>query len=293
MSGAAIFVPETTARDAVLAMRRAFEAAGLETPDIDARFLLQDLLGVDGAKLLTEPDRPIGAAAPRLTDAMRRRVAREPVSRILGWREFFGLRFAISPDVLDPRPETETLVQLALDIGREQGWRQRAITFVDIGIGSGAIALALLAEWPLANGIGTDVSAAALAVARRNADSLGLSDRLELVEGRCLAGFQGRLDLVVSNPPYIETGEIERLADEVRLHDPRPALDGGADGLAVYREIATETRSLSGAVYVALEVGEGQAEAVTRIFRSVGAGKKRVASDLGGVTRAVALEIHC
>lgn len=293
MSGAAIFSRDTTARDAVSAMRRAFEAAGLETPDIDARFLVQDLLGVDGAKLLSEPDRPIGAAAPRLTDAIRRRLAREPVSRILGWREFFGRRYDITPDVLDPRPETETLVQLALDIGHEQGWDQRAITFIDIGVGSGAIALTLLAEWPFAIGIGTDVSAAALAVARRNADSLGLSDRLKLVEGRGLAGVRERLDLVVSNPPYIATGEIKRLADEVRLHDPMPALDGGADGLAVYREIATEARSLSGAVYVALEVGAGQAEAVTTIFRSVGAGQKRVASDLSSVARAVALEIHC
>ncbi|MFN0219441.1 MAG: peptide chain release factor N(5)-glutamine methyltransferase [Hyphomicrobium sp.] len=290
---AGIHLDETLGvRTALAALTRAFAAARLETPDIDARFLLQGVLGIDGARLHANPDAPLGSAAGAVRAAALRRLNREPVSRILGWREFYGRRFAITPDVLDPRPDTETLITLALDIARENGWRDRQIRFVDIGVGSGAIALTLLAEWPLARAVATDVSRAALEVTARNACVFGVEDRLTLVEARGLGGCEGAFELVVSNPPYLPTGDIERLDPEVRRYDPLLALDGGRDGVNVYREIANEIIALKFKTQIILEVGAGQADAVIEIFDGIGGTSPRTLRDIGGHVRAVALEIH-
>jgi release factor glutamine methyltransferase len=287
-----IFDPATPAKTALSGMSRAFRSNGAQSPDLDARFLLQDLLGVDGAQMLANPERPIGDAAGAINNAVRRRLAHEPVSRILGWREFYGRRFQITPDVLDPRPDTETLIGLALDIGHERGWASREITLFDIGAGSGAIIITLLAEWPLARGYASDVSRAALDVARENAESLGVANRLTLIEGRGLAGVAQPLDVVVSNPPYIPGPAIARLEPDVRNYDPMLALDGGPDGLDIYKEIANEIRSVRH-TQIILEVGDGQSSDVVEIFRAIGGARLRIATDLGGKPRAVALEIHC
>ncbi|MGQ0457396.1 MAG: peptide chain release factor N(5)-glutamine methyltransferase [Hyphomicrobium sp.] len=286
------FDASTGVRDASVILARAFRARGLPTPDVDARFLIQGLLGIDGARVIAEPHAPLAAAADALRVAALRRLQREPVARILGWREFYGRRFAITPDVLDPRPDTEALIALALEIGREKGWYRRAIRFADIGVGSGAIALTLLAEWPLASAVATDISPAALAVAGRNAEALGVAGRLTLQENRGIDGCESPFDLVLSNPPYIPTSEIAALDDDVRRFDPALALDGGPDGLAAYREIAAQISGLKHGVQVVLEVGADQTQKVLEIFERIGAVRSRTALDLGGHVRAVALEIH-
>jgi release factor glutamine methyltransferase len=273
-------------------MTRTFAAQGIESAASDARVLLRGLLGIDGAALITAPEQRLGDAATRIGDAVRRRIAHEPVSRILGVREFYGREFVVTPDVLDPRPDTETVVDLALEIVRSKDLQREAIRVADIGTGSGILIATLLAELPNARGIATDVSAAALTVARKNAERLGVAERASFVATQGLDGCAGPFDLVVSNPPYIPTGDIEGLDPEVRDYDPRLALDGGMDGLSVYRAIAEIARSGRGAMSLVVEVGAGQAPDVANIFGAAGWRYIGQKMDLGGHARAVALEIH-
>ncbi len=273
-------------------MTMLFRAAGFETADIDARFLAKGVLGLDGAALLKDPDRPLGARCVQLEEAVRRRLAHEPVSRILGSRDFYGRSFEITPDVLDPRADTETLVELVLEIADEKGWRERSIAIADIGTGSGILIVTLLAELPLAAGVATDVSGPALAVAKANARRYGVSGRIKFLETRGLGGTTGPYDLVVSNPPYIPTANIAGLSRDVRAFDPLLALDGGPDGLEIYREIANEISFLYQDAWIALEVGAGQADDVAAIFSKDAAQLWRQRRDLGGHTRAVAFEHH-
>jgi release factor glutamine methyltransferase len=286
------FTPDQTIGAALTAMTRAFAKIEIDSPQRDARFLVQSLLGLDGATLLTEPQRPLGSEAPRLTDAVRRRLAHEPVSRILGSREFYGRDFIVTPGVLDPRPDTETVIDLALDIIRDRGSAERALSIADIGTGSGILIATLLAELPTARGIATDLSPAALAVARKNSERLGVADRVTFTAAPGLAGYKGGLDLIVSNPPYIATNEIPGLEPSVRDYDPIVALDGGPDGLDVYREIAKDIVKLQSPAIVVLEIGEGQAPEVEKIFGSIKGVVLGERKDLGGHIRAVALEIH-
>ena len=286
------YSPEQTVGEVLGLMTRAFAEAGLESAQRDARFLLQGLLDLDGAALLTRSERPVGALAPLVSDAQRRRLAHEPVSRILGVREFYGRDFVITPDVLDPRPDTETVVDLALDVVRSHGLTDRAITIADIGTGSGILIATLLAELPKARGIATDISARALEVARQNARRLGVADRINFSATRGLGVVEGPLDLVVSNPPYIVSGEIPALEAAVRDFDPRIALDGGIDGLQIYREIAQNIVNLQHSPRLVLEVGAGQAADVETIFSADGWVLLDQRRDLGGHVRAVALEIH-
>lgn len=278
-------------------MTRAFEAANISSPAIDARFLLQGVLGWDATIVLRDGERPVGDGAYALTLAAQRRLAHEPVARILGQREFYGRPFRVTPDVLDPRPDTETLIDLVLDVVRGEPRFANRLTFADIGVGSGAIIATLLAELPHATGIGTDVSPAALAIAAQNAATLGVADRLTLVETGILTGIltstRAKIDIVVSNPPYIPSAEIAGLAVDVRAFDPHLALDGGLDGLDVYREIARDISALGRACWVCLELGAGQAADVEAIFAAIGGEVRLRRQDLGGHTRAVALEIHC
>lgn len=286
------FHPDQTLADAQAELTRALAEARMETPQRDARFLLQGLLGIDGAQLMSGSARILGAAAPLIEDAARRRIAHEPVSRILGRREFYGREFIITPDVLDPRPDTEAVVELALDLLKQRGLLGRELSIADIGTGSGILIVTLLAELPNARGIATDISPAALAVASRNAEAHGLADRVRFVATSSLDGCPGPFDLVVSNPPYISTGEIATLERDVKDYDPLLALDGGQDGLGIYRKIARNSLDLQRPFLTVLEVGATQADAVEGIFSAVGGqpvGRRR---DLGGHPRAVALEIH-
>ena len=288
--------PHDTVRTAVSALAGVFRAAGIEGPETDARYLAGGILGLDGADLIANPDRPLGDAAAALQDAMARRLAAEPVSRILNVRAFYGRDIVISPGVLDPRPDTETLIDVVLDLAAENGWHGRPLRIADIGTGSGAILLTLLAELPEASGVAIDISLPALDVAKANAERFGVAARVTFVHTQGLEDVVGPFDLIVSNPPYIPAADIAGLDASVRDFDPILALDGGPDGLTVYREIASQISRFSGPMWVVLEVGAGQAENVAALFsaRLGGAIKSgiRYRKDLGGHTRCVALQIQ-
>lgn len=284
--------PEQSVADALAAMTRAFTEGGLDSPRLDARFLLQGFLGFDGAQLLSASARPLGAAAEIVSKGANRRLAHEPVSRILGQREFYGRTFIVTPDVLDPRPDTEAVIELALDVINSSGLSGRPLSIADVGTGSGILISTLLAELPEASGVATDVSLAALDVARRNAERLGVADRIKFVATSGLSGCTGPVDLLISNPPYIRGEEISGLEREVKDFDPLLALDGGVDGLDVYREIARNVLELQCPLMLVVEVGSTQADAVEGLFAAVGAWPLARRLDLGGHTRAVAMEIH-
>jgi release factor glutamine methyltransferase len=286
------YSPKQTIGEVLRLMTRALAEGGIESAQHNARFLLQGLLGLDGVALLTRSEQSVGDLAPLVNDAQRRRLAHEPVSRILGVREFYGREFLVTPDVLDPRPDTETVVDLALDVVRSRGLMDRAITIADIGTGSGILIATLLAELPKARGIATDISPKALEVARQNARRHGVADRIIFSATRGLGAVDGPLDLVVSNPPYIASDEIPALEADVREYDPHVALDGGPDGLQIYREIAQNIVNLQHSPRLVLEVGAEQAADVQTIFAVEGWALVDQRKDLGGHVRAVALEIH-
>lgn len=235
--------------------------AGVPDPGRDARLLYRWASGMDGAALtagLSDPAAP--AEIARFDRAVDERMSRVPVAQITGRRAFWGRDFIVTPDVLDPRPETETLVALAL-----QG--PAPVRMLDLGTGTGCLLLTLLAEWPQATGIGIDVSTAALDVARRNAAALNLADRAELRHGDWLDGIDGQFDVVISNPPYIRESGIPGLAPEVRDHEPRMALTPGGDGLGAYRAMAAGlARVLAPGGRFFAEIGAGQADDVAAIF---------------------------
>lgn len=272
-------------------------AVGVETPARDARLLVAAAIGLDAADFLARPDRCISEAERRSIEALiKRRCAREPVSRILGVREFFGRSFALSPATLDPRPDSETLIEAALEIVDEEGWRWCPIRILDVGTGSGCLLVTLLAELPLATGVGTDVSAAAIETANSNAVSCGVGERATFARHDALNGIEGPFDLVICNPPYVPSSDIASLAPEVRDYDPLAALDGGGDGLDIYRRIIPDLRRLAASGWVVFEVGAGQADAVAKLLLQACSGPRRSEvrrrSDLGGHTRCVAMKIQ-
>ncbi len=281
--------------DAVWEISARLAEVGIETNRLDGRLLVEAATGCTQERLILEPARPLSAAeAGRLLDMVRRRREREPVTRILGERSFYGRRFLVTPDTLDPRPDTEALIDLALAITGEEGWRDRPIDILDIGTGTGCIALTLLAEMALARGLGTDLSAAALEVAKQNGELLGLSGRVRWQKARSLDGVSGRFDLVVANPPYVPSGEIAGLDRDVLHYDPLLALDGGVDGLDIYREIVSGSArgEVGNGAWFVVEVGAGQAAAVLALVErycgAMVASRQRTAVDLGGHTRCVA-----
>jgi len=268
----------------------ALARSGIENAGGDVRRLVAAVLDVSGAGLLSHPER---ALTPEemviLSGYMARRARREPVSRILGQREFYGRTFVISPATLDPRPDSETLVEAALAVAREESWEGRGgVSILDVGTGSGCLLLTLLCEMEGARGTGTDISAAALAAARDNADRLGVAQRASWLAADGLETVPGSFHMLICNPPYVRTGEIAHLEPEVRNFDPAAALDGGADGLAAYRALAPQLERVVPDGWIVLEVGYdqadnvalivadgvGQAVAETRVYRDV-AGKRR------------------
>ena len=273
-----------TVADALLRGRRFLVAADVDDAGLDARLLLEAATGLDHAGLIGEGGRHLTAAEGEAYDSLlARRGAHEPVSKILGRREFYGRTFAVTPDVLDPRPDTETLVSLALEQPLPAGGR-----LLDLGSGSGAIICTLLAEWPGVEGTAVDLSPAALDVTAENAGRLGVAGRLTLKQGRWFEPVSGLFDLIVSNPPYIPTGEIAGLQPDVRNHDPHLALDGGQDGLADYRAIAGEAGGyLAPSGRIILEIGAGQAPDVIQIFQNAGFRHGGGRQDLGGHLRAL------
>ena len=262
------------------------KAAGIDSPSIDARLLLEAAADVSRLDILTDPYRRLEASAQdRLDGYVARRLKREPVSRILGRKGFWKIMLSVTPQVLSPRPDTEAVLDVALKAFPEAA----PFEMLDLGVGSGAILLALLAERPAAKGLGTDVSEEALAVARDNAANLGLGGRAAFLRTDWTSGLSDdAFDLVVSNPPYIPSRDIEALDPEVRDHDPRLALDGGADGLDAYRILAPEIRRIlkPGGVF-AVEIGWDQAEAVKGLFETAGFADVKVVKDLAGRDRVV------
>jgi release factor glutamine methyltransferase len=275
------------ARDAARrSLARALAKGGIESAQIDARVLLCEALGIDHADLVRNPDCPLGPSAATVASFVARRLKREPVSRIIGHRDFWRARFKIGSAVLDPRHATEALIEAVLDYAARsprENWR-----ILDLGTGSGAILCSLLQSLPGSFGAGVDISRGACVIARYNLTALGLAQRGLIVQGDWTRALRGPFDVIVSNPPYVVRCEIAHLAPEVRDHDPRLALDGGEDGLAAYREIIPASRDLLAPVgLIALEVGAGQHPAVESLLTGAFGAPVKVRLDLDGCRRVV------
>jgi release factor glutamine methyltransferase len=287
-----IAAPSTV--DSVLRHHAAlFRQAGLDCAELDARLLLAEAMQHPGLSLGLHGELPVSAAAmARLEGMGARRLAGEPVDRILGRREFWGLDFILSPDTLVPRPDSETLVEYALDLLGNR--RAEPLTLLDLGTGSGCLLIALLHECRNATGIGLDVSHGALKAAQANAIAAGVGDRARWVSGNWGDALRLRADLVVSNPPYITTADIAGLAPEVRLHDPLRALDGGPDGLDAYYALATALpRMLKPGAYAVLELGSGQLGDVAALMTGAGLSIAGSRQDLAGHERVLAARAVC
>jgi release factor glutamine methyltransferase len=275
--------------EALQLIAQTFRAAGIDDADVDARVLAGHALHLDRARLVSQSDRVLEAREVNAISGLAaRRLKREPVSRILGRKEFWSLALAITPDVLVPRPETETVVEGALDFVVRNGLRMEKLRILDIGTGSGALLVALLNELPNATGIGTDISRAALEAAQINVAQFGFESRSSLIACDMAAGVQGQFDLVVSNPPYIARGQIASLAPEVRDYDPMMALDGGGDGLTAYRSISADAKRIlaqGGRLFV--EMGAGQEPAVRELFTNAGLVVGIARNDLAGTPRVL------
>ena len=268
---------------------QSFRTGGVEEAEADARVLIGHALHLDRARLIAQSDRILEAREVTVISALAtRRLRREPVSRIVGQKEFWSLPISVTPDVLVPRPETETVVEAALDFVIRSGLRLEKLRVLDIGTGSGVLLLALLNELKNAVGTGTDVNSAALDVARANAARCRLDSRCNFVVCNIATGVEGPFDLIVSNPPYIAHDEIETLAPEVRDYDPQVALDGGQDGLNAYRSIAADAKRIlapGGRLFV--ELGAGQDEQVRALFTKAGLSPGIPRKDLAGIPRVL------
>jgi len=279
---------ETTVKMALAAATAQLSAAGISQARREARLFVAAALDWDAARVIAFPDVGLPAEVSlRLQDMIARRSAREPVSRILGHREFWSLRFDLSPDTLDPRPDSETLIEATLAALDD---RERAYRVLDFGTGSGCLLLSLLSELPNAVGTGVDLSEGALDTARRNAAALGLAGRARFVCANWGEGLSGDCDVILANPPYIASVELGRLMPEVARYEPRLALDGGIDGLRAYRALALEiARMLAPHGIAVVEVGAGQAADATAILGEAGLALRAVRHDLSGVDRCLVL----
>lgn len=274
---------------ALRALRAALREAEIANADIDARLLLRRAAGLTALDLATRStDRLDDAAAARLAALAARRLAGEPVARILGEREFWGLPFSLGPDTLEPRPDTETVIETALRIIDEAGGRRKPWRLLDLGTGSGILLVSLLHELPQATGLGLDIAPGAVRIAAANARRNGVADRALFAVADWAAPVLGPFDLVLSNPPYIATADLAGLSREVLRHDPRRALDGGADGLGAYRAIAAFLPALLGESGTALfEIGFDQGDSVPRVLGAAGLRCEPPVPDLAGHPRVV------
>ncbi|TAL76487.1 MAG: peptide chain release factor N(5)-glutamine methyltransferase [Beijerinckiaceae bacterium] len=286
-----VFDPATPRQQVQRQLSDLLATAGSQAAMTEARMLLCAALHIDHADLLREGERPIGAHAERLADLIARRLKHEPVSRILGRREFWGLDFSVSPAVLDPRPDTETLVEAVLAaIGSRRDERLRVL---DLGTGSGALLCALLANFPGGFGLGVDVSEAACKIAAKNLAALGFAQRGQVVCGDWAEALRGSFDIIVSNPPYIAHAEIATLDPNVRDYDPHLALDGGDDGYAAYRALASVLPGLLAQDGVAvLELGIGQGPCVGKLLQAAGLVVMTTRRDLAGIERAIVAKMR-
>jgi len=273
---------DTALRDAAAML----SAAGIENPRLEARLLAAHVLDFSPAQVFARADQDMENACRAAFDAVvARRCAGEPIAHITGSREFWSLDFQVSAATLVPRPDTETVVELAMDLHR---MRTHPSTILDLGTGSGCILLALLTCFPEAMGTGVDVSAEACAVARENACKLGLENRTDIVNASWADSIASGFDLIVSNPPYIPSADIAGLAHDVRDHEPLAALDGGADGLDAYRALLPLCAvSLSYTGVLVVEIGIGQEADVTQLAIAAGLSPGPSRRDLAGVERAL------
>jgi release factor glutamine methyltransferase len=270
-------------------MAQAFKLAQIESAEADARLLIGEALRLGRAQLTLQADRLLEAREINVISALAaRRLRREPVARILGRKEFWSLELQVTPAVLVPRPETETLIETALDAATTRGLRLENLRLLDIGTGSGALLIALLKELPNATGVGTDISTEALDVARGNAARHDLDARCRFLASDVADGLEEKFDFILSNPPYIASGEIASLMPEVRDYDPKPALDGGNDGLDLYRRIAASALPiLAPGGRLIVELGAGQELAVSALFTKAGLAVIGARKDLAGIARAL------
>ncbi len=275
--------------EALRFVSQSFRLAQIETPDADARLLIGHALHLDRTQLIAQADRLLEAREVNEISALAaRRLRREPVSRILGRKEFWSLMLEVTPAVLVPRPDTETVIEAALDYVVRGGLRMEPLRVLDIGTGSGALLLALLSELPNALGTGTDISSAALEVARDNANRHCLAARCNFVCCNVAEALPGPFDLIVANPPYVARRDIATLAPVVRDYDPSIALDGGSDGLDFYRAIGSEAhRLLAAGGRLIVELGAGQKPAVRALFTKCGLEVCGARDDLAGIARAL------
>jgi release factor glutamine methyltransferase len=264
----------------------ALSAAGFAEPRRRARRVIAAALDLDPSVMLGHPERDLTPAeAGRLRVVLNRVLAHEPLSRILGRREFWGLDLALTADTLDPRPETETVVEA---VSRRFSDRTAPLSFLDLGTGSGAILLALLSEFPAARGLGIDVAAGAAQAARRNAAALGQAGRAHFIAGDWAGAIASRFDAIVANPPYIATAALAQLPPEVACWDPRRALDGGADGRAAYRRIAPDLgRLLVPHGFFVCEIGDGEQHEISAILAAAGLAVEAAETDLAGIARVL------
>ncbi|HEY7790288.1 MAG TPA: peptide chain release factor N(5)-glutamine methyltransferase [Vicinamibacterales bacterium] len=288
---------DNTLQQAIVRARERLVRAGIteRDADLDARLLARHVLGWDAARLLVALREPPPALFPAAyEDVIARREWREPVAYITGTREFWGLPFDVTPDVLVPRPETELLVEMAVEIlarsPKPVAWSPLVI---DVATGSGCIAIAVAHSCPEVHVIATDCSAAALGVAQRNAVQLGVADRIRFLETDLLAGVQGQVDLVVSNPPYVPDEDAASLAPEVRDFEPHTALFGGTDGLAIIERLLPQALDrIRPGGYLLFECGEGQASAIEELIsREPACTIIDIRPDLQGIPRAVLVQV--
>ncbi len=278
-----------TIREILAEARARLTVPYIDDPALEARMIVEHFSGASRADAISSPDRLIAAETLAAIDAaLRRRLAHEPVHRIFGHREFYGLDLLLSPETLEPRPDTETLVEAMLPFVRAVAASKGECRILDLGTGTGAIALAFLRSVEAAVAEGVDISEGALDTAARNAERLGLADRFTPVRSDWFSNIFGRYDAIVSNPPYIPTNDIGHLQTSVRDFDPRRALDGGEDGLDAYRLISDGAhRCLAAGGTIGVEIGYDQKDAVTGIFQRAGYRLTKAVRDLAGNDRVL------
>lgn len=279
---------QVTLAGAIRELAATLRNAGMDEPRSEARRLVSQVLDIDPVRLIARDDDSLSASQMTILNAAgERRAAGEPLSRIVGYREFYGRRFTLSPATLDPRPDTETLVESVLEALESTGPLDRPLRILDVGTGSGCLAITLLAELPGATALATDISADAIETARINAANIGVAGRISFERRDILTGIAGPFDVLVSNPPYIASSEIAGLDAAVRCYDPKASLDGGPDGLNFYRQLISGASSLVPAGLIAFEVGAAQADAVAALSEGHGLGPPGFVLDLNGHTRCV------